>query len=549
MSYLAIGAVTKAIAELLEKKMNKPPLLGVGAVFKVTTVPPDDTRVDQENGINLFLYRLTESPFAKNSDWPGDRANPVAIKRPPIALNLHYLLTAYAKKSAGAARDDIAAHQLLGNALAILHQYPVLNDIHDADFDADLDSQFPPELRNSFDKLRINLSPISMEEFSKIWTGLSKAYRLSVAYEVSLVQIAPLVLPPNPAPPLQQASLQLGTIEAPLITALEPADGAAGARVVIQGKGLKARGGPTLVTVGGIQLSEADLLKLSANAIELNIPAAPLLGPRLRVVVKAGGLESPPAFYEVRPWIDAIQPLRGATGVPLTIPFDAPAGATIGVEIAGQAATTTLDPANGLVRAIVPGAITTNGLKPVVLIINGGSPQRSNARFYEVLPVIQSVNLTTVVTPAKTTITVNGARLSGSEVSVRYGKLLLSVGNDPGDAVSNAQVVVNVARLLPANQRVSVLVDGRESNVIPPQLESLDPPAAFAGDTVALSGEGLSGQNVVVHFGATDVTITGQPFMNRFSLEVPATLAAGTVPVTVTVDGNTTNAVSFEVLG
>src|SRR5436190_22486459 len=115
MSYLAIGAVTKAIAELLEKKMNKPPLLGVGVVFKVTTVPPDDARVDQENGINLFLYRVTESPFAKNTDWPGDRANPVAIKRPPIALNLHYLLTPYAKKSAGVARDDITAHQFLGN--------------------------------------------------------------------------------------------------------------------------------------------------------------------------------------------------------------------------------------------------------------------------------------------------------------------------------------------------------------------------------------------------------------------------------------------------
>jgi len=66
---------------------------------------------------------------------------------------------------------------------------------------------------------------------------------------------------------------------------------------------------------------------------------------------------------------------------------------------------------------------------------------------------------------------------------------------------------------------------------------------------LALIGEGLSGQNVVVHFGATDVTITGQPFMNRFNLEVPATLAAGTVQVSVTVDGNATNAVAFEVLG
>src|SRR6266498_227717 len=189
MTFMAIGAVTKAIAGLIEKKMNKPPLMGASTTVKVTTLPPDDDRVDQENGINLFLFRVIESPFGKNDDWRGDR-NSAGNKRPPLALTLQYLLTAYAKKSSGPARDDdITAQQLLGNALLILHEYPVLNDVHDGDFDADLDTQFAPELRDSFEKIKITMAPTTMEEFSKIWTGLSKAYRLSVAYEVSLVQI------------------------------------------------------------------------------------------------------------------------------------------------------------------------------------------------------------------------------------------------------------------------------------------------------------------------------------------------------------------------
>ena len=219
MSYLAIGSVTKSIAELLTRKLNRPQLMGAGT-FRVTALPPDDDRVSDADGVNLFLYRVAESPFANNRDWPGDRANAAGARRPPLALNLHYLVTAFAKKTAGSAQDDITAQQLLGDAIAILHNYPVLNDIHDGDFDSSLDTQFPPELRNSFEKTKIMPSPISMEEFSKIWTGLSKAYRLSVAYEVSLVQIEPFTFPKVAAPPAQQVGLQVITIEAPLITAV-----------------------------------------------------------------------------------------------------------------------------------------------------------------------------------------------------------------------------------------------------------------------------------------------------------------------------------------
>src|SRR5437773_6793837 len=101
MSYMAIGSVTKSIAELLTKKLNKPPLMGATATFRVTTLPPDDDRVNDEAGINLFLYRIHESPFTKNRDWRGDRANPTRSSRSPLSLTLSYLVTAYAKKTGG----------------------------------------------------------------------------------------------------------------------------------------------------------------------------------------------------------------------------------------------------------------------------------------------------------------------------------------------------------------------------------------------------------------------------------------------------------------
>jgi hypothetical protein len=237
--------------------------------------------------------------------------------------------------------------------------------------------------------------------------------------------------------------------------------------------------------------------------------------------------------------------LRGFTGLPLTIPFDPPPGATIGVEIDGIAAATVVDAANKEVRATVPAGITSNGPKPVVLIVDDGTPRRSNARVYEVLPMITAVNVTTSGAPVKTTIEVTGQRLAGADVHVRYGKLLLRKGAN-ADA---GQVTIEVPRALATNLPVSVLIDGRESNTLPPALDNIDPPEAFMGDSVTLAGQGLSGQTVVVRFGAANVPVGPHGYASQLSVRVPAGLAAGVVSVRVTVNGNDTNTVPFTVLG
>jgi hypothetical protein len=543
MSYLAIGAVTKAIAELLAKKLNKPPLMG-NSVPKVTTLPPDDIRVDDADGVNLFLYRVATSPFASNVDWRGDKTNPNGSKRPPLALTLHYLLTAYAKTGGVAAQDDITSHQILGNAMAIFHEYPVLNDIHDSDFDASLDSQFAPELRNSFEKIKLSLVPTTMEEFSKIWTGLSKAYRLSVTYDVSLVQIAPTAPTEVAAPPVQRTGLQMQTITAPIITSIKPSSGPAGAQVSLTGAGFKAQGSTTVVRLADLTMEESELASVTAHEIVLNIPEAPQRGPVLPVSVMVNGRESAPLSYLVQPWINSLQPLRGITEIPLVIPFELPPETPVKVEIDGLEVAADFDAESKLVRTTVPAAISTNGPKPVVLLLGSGTPQRSNARFFEVLPSLQSVNVTFEQSPAQTTIVADGERLSGKDVNVRYGALLIKKGENSNPA----QVSVAVGRILEADQPVSVIVDGRESNLIPPVLESIDPPEAFRGSVVTLKGRGLSGKTVVVKFGATDVELGSQPFASQLSLMVPPGLNPGPIQVRVSVNGSDTNEAAFKVL-
>jgi Pvc16 N-terminal domain/IPT/TIG domain len=539
VSYLAIGAVTKALAELLTRKLNHPQLMGT-TNFRVTTLPPDDDRVTDDIGINLFLYRVSENPFASNMDWRGDRVAPVNGNRPPLALTLSYMMTAYAKKTGGTAQDDIATQQLLGNAMAILHENPVLNDIHDSEFDADLDTQFAAELRNAFQKIRVSLLPISMEEFSKIWTGFSKAYRLSVAYDVSLVEIGPLAAAPLPPGAVQQAAVQLGPLRVPSIASVQPASGPAGAQVSIRGANLQLPGVATTVTVGDLELEESELLLLSPQEIRLTIPEAPTHGPALAIVVAAGAAASAPATYRVAPWIDGIVPLRGITGIGLTIPFQPAVGATVAVEIDGQSAPATVDARGTAVQTVVPQAIASAGPKTVVLLVNGA---RSNARLFEVLPLIQSVAFVTQASPAKTTITITGERLNGQDVGVLAGGVHIKVGAN-SDA---GKITASIDRVLAANPAVTVTIDGRQSNVLPPRLDSIDPPRALPGDEVVLSGAGLSGRAVSVSFGATTVSLGAQPFASRVRTAVPGAMAAGVVQAKLTVDGHDTNSISFEV--
>ncbi|HEV2708104.1 MAG TPA: Pvc16 family protein [Pyrinomonadaceae bacterium] len=543
MSYLAIGAVTKAIAELLARKMNKPPLLGA-VVPKVTTLPPDDDRVSVTDGVNLFLYHVETNPFFNNMDWRGDKTNPQGSKRPPVALSLHYLLTAYAKKGDSTAQDDITAHQLLGNAMAILHEYPILNDVHDSDFDANEDAQFAPELRNSFEKVKITQAPTTVEEFSKIWTGLSKAYRLSVVYDVSLVQIAPIAPTELPAPPVQEIGLLTTTRGAPLVESVTPATVAAGSTLVVKGHDLKTANSSTVVRLDELMLDETALLKCTPEEIALIVPDALTRGPRVSLSVISGGQESAPVSFEVRPWIDAIRPLRGLTGVPLVIPYEVPAATTVAVEIDGKSAPAVYDADAKLVRTTVPETITSNGLKPVVLLVGSPAAARSNARLYEVMPLIQSVNVTTKANPAQTTITVNGQRLNGKDVHVRYGDLLIRKGEN----VNPAQVVVTMPRILATNLAASVLVDNRESNRLPPLLESVEPLKATRGASITLRGLGLSGKTVAVKFGATAVNVGAHAYATQLTVAVPQNLPFGDVQVRVTVNGTDSNALTLKVL-
>ena len=191
---LALGAVSAVLRNLLDNGM-----LDAGAavgVVKVTAVAPDTIKLDDPNAgpsLNLFLYRVSPNPGWRNEALPSIDADGVRRTNHPLALDLHYLLTAY---GAG----DFQAEILLGYAMSVLHERPVLDR---AAIRRALDPSplggavLPPafqalsasDLADQVEAVTVTFEPIDTEEMSRLWSAIQAHYRPTAGYHVSVVLI------------------------------------------------------------------------------------------------------------------------------------------------------------------------------------------------------------------------------------------------------------------------------------------------------------------------------------------------------------------------
>ncbi|MDZ8136136.1 MAG: DUF4255 domain-containing protein [Nostoc sp. DedQUE04] len=199
---LSIAAVTAVLKVLLENGLVSDPIAAsVGDVI-VTALPPDRISVeaDERAQINLFLYQVTQN---RNVDWVsqefrsrhsrinGNPRSPI----PPLALDLHYLLTAYGAK-------DFQAELLLGYAMHLLHKTPAIasdiieNTLINASttntssaFSQAVASVSVSDLAEQIGQIKLTPEFFNMEETSKLWSALQTHYRPSATYLASMVLI------------------------------------------------------------------------------------------------------------------------------------------------------------------------------------------------------------------------------------------------------------------------------------------------------------------------------------------------------------------------
>jgi hypothetical protein len=175
---LAIAAVTATLRNLLTQGIQLEPNL---VDTTVTTMLPDRARAssDTANQVNLFLYQATPNAAWRNLDMP-TRVRPGETGNPPLALNLYYLVTAYGRDND---QSQPFSHELLGRAMGILHDHPVLGQ-------DEIEAALPGnDLYTQIERIRFTLQPLGVEEIYRLWTGFQTPYRTSVSYEATVVLI------------------------------------------------------------------------------------------------------------------------------------------------------------------------------------------------------------------------------------------------------------------------------------------------------------------------------------------------------------------------
>ncbi len=437
MSYTVVSEITKAIQKLLQKKMrNKVP---------ISLLPPEDDKFD-ENKLNIYLYRVVENPFFKNRDWPGNRVSH-GLPYPSLALNLFYLLTPYATKEE---YDTTLPHQILSDAMQIFHENPIINDTHDSDFDAD--TELSADLRNSFEKIKITLVPISIDEMSKIWSSFNKPYRLSVVYETSLVQIAPMIRP-IVVTPVMEARVEIIIPSPPFISEASPQSGPAGSIIKLLGGNFCWKGTETVVKVSGAAVIPK---KIEDDEIIFELPRTLPRGPEVDILVTVGS-ESASAKFIVSPWIDRILPIRG--------PVDPTNPNFLKAIIRGTGFKGSVDVlVDGIKAKLIPKTETeievympsglSNGIKNVSIISNGFS---SNNVDFEIVPLLKS--LSPKSGGMGQPVYVTGERLDG-RAAIYIGSTTVGLDKNP----SSTGLTFRVPSLSPGDYELLAVIEGHVSN-------------------------------------------------------------------------------------
>lgn len=196
---------------------------------EVTILPPDEASGTTRR-VNLFLYKIQENPFLRNQEWQVDAANSGQLTPPPLSLNLFYLMTAYAPNDPQLGNASV--HEILGDAMRVFYEFAVVPDTHLA---GDLDV--------AREEIRITRKELDMEEIGQVWgTFPNQPFRLSVLYEISVVQLDQRPAVPRPMP---QRVREIGVpdvrapYQPPQVTGISPVSGPVGTVVTFTGENLR----------------------------------------------------------------------------------------------------------------------------------------------------------------------------------------------------------------------------------------------------------------------------------------------------------------------
>lgn len=290
---LRIASVTYVLKDLLNNGLIDNDVTGaVGEMVTVTAFPPD--RVIPANGseqsqLNVFMYQATFNQGWRNVQLPAFSGRGERIASPPLAIDLHYLLTAY---GSGELHTDI----LLGYGMQILHETPVL------DRKSIARSLAPPSsagtgiisslrllstsrLAEQAEMITITPEALTIEDISKLWAAFGTKFRPSAAYKVTVVLIENGKLA-KPALPVRGRNIYVVPFRTPEIESIASQE-TAGAPIILN---QKIFNGYRIVLQG--RYFTNDVVQVMVNGEEITGAASELTVEESQIGFKLSGLKA-----------------------------------------------------------------------------------------------------------------------------------------------------------------------------------------------------------------------------------------------------------------
>jgi hypothetical protein len=147
-----------------------------------TLTPPPVAEVHDLQGaistnparLTIFLFEAGEDPSARNRPRVRGVSPPdLTVRKPSMAILLRYLLTPWSG-------DRLTDHKIIGRVMQVLYDGAILSG-------ADLKGN----LAGTSDALKVTMTPLALEDRTRVWHAVQKPYRLSICYEIRVVNLDP----------------------------------------------------------------------------------------------------------------------------------------------------------------------------------------------------------------------------------------------------------------------------------------------------------------------------------------------------------------------
>jgi uncharacterized protein DUF4255 len=301
-------------------------------------LPPDRVVIGENEvpQLNLFMYHADLNQGWRNATLPERNATGALLAAPTLALDLHYMLSAYGP-------HELDAEILLGWAMQLLHEQPVLTrDIVQSSLTAaraatgatsEAQATGLSTLADQMELVKLTPQALSAEDINRLWTAFQAHYRATASYLASVVLIRrqrPMVV----GLPVQTRNILVQPMELPVIEDVSPAMLAVGEVLLLRGRHFV-----------GQQVSDTSALFDDATTVppdlaldrfvRVTVPGTLMAGIRMVRVARAvsfgaptdphAGAQSNPATFMLLPRIVS-PPATIARGATLTLTIDPPVG-------------------------------------------------------------------------------------------------------------------------------------------------------------------------------------------------------------------------------